>query len=342
MRPPPAVTASLACELAAAALHAAPAVSDDHPTGHPPAPATQSAGQVSDASAGCVTCHSATDEASMHSDPGVRLGCTDCHGGDATVALPPGTSHDAPVYSATQDAAHVAATELPDTAGANPVRSYTALNRESQAYIRFINPSDYRVVRAACGACHLPTIQAAERSIMATGAMLWGGGAYNNGVLPFKSYLLGEAYTPDGDAAAVPSLVDAEPELADQGILDQVLPLPAWQTVPAADNFRAFEPGRTGGADSLFPETAVPAGTDTRPPGEPDLRVSSRGPGTGLRVAGPVLNIHKTRLNDPNMWFLGTNDQPGDYRSSGCAACHVVYANDRDPRHSGPWAAADI
>ena len=340
MRPPPAVTASLACVLAAAALHAAPAVSDDHPTGHPPAPATQSAGQVSDASAGCVTCHSATDEASMHSDPGVRLGCTDCHGGDATVALPPGTSHDAPVYSATQDAAHVAATELPDTAGANPVRSYTALNRESQAYIRFINPSDYRVVRAACGACHLPTIQAAERSIMATGAMLWGGGAYNNGVLPFKSYLLGEAYTPDGDAAAVPSLVDAEPELADQGILDQVLPLPAWQTVPAADNFRAFEPGRTGGADSLFPETAVPAGTDTRPPGEPDLRVSSRGPGTGLRVAGPVLNIHKTRLNDPNMWFLGTNDQPGDYRSSGCAACHVVYANDRDPRHSGPWAAA--
>ena len=38
------------------------------------------------------------------------------------------------------------------------------------------------------------------------------------------------------------------------------------------------------------------------------------------------------------MWFLGTNDQPGDYRSSGCTACHVVYANDREPRHSGPYA----
>ena len=38
------------------------------------------------------------------------------------------------------------------------------------------------------------------------------------------------------------------------------------------------------------------------------------------------------------MWFLGTNDQPGDYRSSGCAGCHVVYANDRDPQHSGPYA----
>ncbi len=28
----------------------------------------------------------------------------------------------------------------------------------------------------------------------------------------------------------------------------------------------------------------------------------------------------------------GTNDQPGDYRASGCTACHVVYANDRRPR----------
>ncbi|MEY4270768.1 MAG: hypothetical protein RLZZ58_1984, partial [Pseudomonadota bacterium] len=61
-------------------------------------------------------------------------------------------------------------------------------------------------------------------------------------------------------------------------------------------------------------------------------------PATGLRVAIPVLNIHKTRLNDPFMWFMGTNDQPGDYRSSGCAGCHVIYANDREPRHSLTYA----
>jgi hypothetical protein len=30
---------------------------------------------------------------------------------------------------------------------------------------------------------------------MATSAMLWGGAAYNNGILPFKRYMLGEAYT---------------------------------------------------------------------------------------------------------------------------------------------------
>src|SRR5437868_8152672 len=31
---------------------------------------------------------------------------------------------------------------------------------------------------------------------------------------------------------------------------------------------------------------------------------------------------------------MGTNDQQGDYRHSGCDGCHVVYANDREPRHS--------
>jgi hypothetical protein len=60
--------------------------------------------------------------------------------------------------------------------------------------------------------------------------------------------------------------------------------------------------------------------------------------GTGARISIPILNLHKTRLNDPNAWFLGTNDNPGDYRSSGCAACHVIYGNDRDPLHSGPYA----
>ena len=58
------------------------------------------------------------------------------------------------------------------------------------------------------------------------------------------------------------------------------------------------------------------------------------------RIAVPLINLTKTRLNDPLMWFLGTNEHPGDYRSSGCTACHVVYANDRDPVHSGPYAEA--
>ncbi|MEP2180470.1 MAG: hypothetical protein ABJI04_11090, partial [Marinomonas sp.] len=104
---------------------------------------------------------------------------------------------------------------------------------------------------------------------------------------------------------------------------------------------RVFERGgRT--INSQFPEIGLPNPTGSiqrlEEPGRPDLKQSNRGPGTGLRVAIPVLNIHKTRLNDPFTWFMGTNEQPGDYRHSGCASCHVVYANDREPRHSLTYA----
>lgn len=122
-----------------------------------------------------------------------------------------------------------------------------------------------------------------------------------------------------------------------------VLPLlPAWESVNPGDIFRVFEKGGRN-IINLFPETGLPnvIGQIQRleEPGRPDIRQSNRGPGTGARISVPVINLHKTRLNDPFTWFLGTNDQPGDYRSSGCASCHVVYANDRDPRHSGPYAA---
>ena len=41
--------------------------------------------------------------------------------------------------------------------------------------------------------------------------------------------------------------------------------------------------------------------------------------------------MQKTRLLDPSLSLPGTNDHPGDYRNSGCTACHVIYANDRSP-----------
>ncbi len=247
-------------------------------------------------------------------------------------------------YDAARDQAHVQPL-YPETwhypSSANPERSYTLLNRESPEFIRFVNPSDYRVAETACGACHQPTIDANVRSLMATGAMLWGGASYNNGILPFKNYLLGEAYTSDGEPAAITGAPVSEEDALRYGILPALYPLPAWESVHPGDIFRVFE---RGGRNilNLFPETGIPnvVGQIQRleEPGRPDIRQSNRGPGTGARIAVPLINIHKTRLNDPFTWFLGTNDQPGDYRSSGCSACHVVYANDRDPRHSGPYA----
>jgi len=314
----------------------------------PPAPARQTPAQAAEKSVGCIDCHSATDQLSMHANPGVVLGCTDCHGGRAEIrwrggnALADRTQGD---YVAARDAAHVlprypTAWKFPSSA--NPARTYALLNKESPEFIRFMNPGDYRIAMESCGACHEKTIKDAKRSLMATAAMFWGGAAYNNGLLPYKNYILGEAYTREGEAAIIEGASATAEERDRHEIIERLYPLPRWENLPPADIFRVFERGGRN-IGNVFPETGLPnvIGQIQRleEPGRPDMKQSNRGPGTGARIAVPVLNIHKTRLNDPLMWFLGTNDNPGDFRSSGCSACHVVYANDRDPRHSGPYAA---
>jgi hypothetical protein len=262
--------------------------------------------------------------------------------------VPAGIKADDPRYASLRDASHVLPRfprEWNYPSSAKPKQSYTLLNREAPEFVRFVNPSDYRVAREACGACHQQEIQASERSLMATGAMLWGGAAYNNGIVGQKNYVLGEAYTRDGKPAKIlspgspPGTVT--PQQSQRGARPALWPLPNWQVLIPGDIFRVFERGGRTIA-SQFPEIGNPnsAGESQKmeEPGRPDLRQSNRGPGTGLRVAIPALNIHKTRLNDPFTWFFGSNDQPGDYHSSGCASCHVVYANDREPRHSLGYA----
>ncbi|HST35806.1 MAG TPA: hypothetical protein VLK25_04160, partial [Allosphingosinicella sp.] len=321
----------------------APVVRDYSLVRAAPAPRTQEWEDAEAKSVGCTSCHTASDAHTMHRSPAVVLGCTDCHGGNPRITRPEGAQQGGSTYLLAQNQAHVlprfpGAWHFPSSA--NPARSYTLLNIEAPEFVRFNNPSDYRAVRDACGACHIEIIEAAERSLMSTGAMLWGGAAYNNGILPYKNYLTGEAYTRAGESALIRSPLGPEgltDEQRARGVLAELYPLPTWHVIPPADVFRVFERGGRN-IGTQFPEIGLPNPTGSiqrlEEPGRPDLRQSNRGPGTGIRVAIPVLNIHKTRLNDPYMWFMGTNDQPGDYRHSGCSGCHVVYANDREPRHS--------
>lgn len=273
----------------------------------------------------CVTCHGGIEP--MHRNPAVKLGCTDCHGGnpDAT----------------TMEKAHVRP-KFPGRwkTSANPERSYTLLNEENPDFVRFVNPGDLRAADQACGPCHNtpadPIVRNVQKSMMTTSALLWGGAAYNNGILPVKSYILGESYSPDGKPRRINSVPPpTKEEVLTKGVLPFLLPLPRWEITQPPDNFRSFERG--GKVPRINPsEVGIP--NPFEEPGKPDNKLSDRGPGTQLRISSPVLNIHKTRLNDPHLSFLGTNDHPGDYRSSGCTGCHVVYANDRSPFNAGPWA----
>ena len=281
---------------------------------------TQSDSSFNAKSAGCLKCHAGIEP--MHANLAVKLGCADCHGGNAQATL--------------RSEAHVEPRlEENKATSANKRRGYVFSLKESREFIKFINPGDLRVASETCGKCHAQDVLTVTKSMMATSALLWGGAAYNNGILPFKNYVLGESYDKDGNPQklnAVPRLTQTE---VSNGALPFLLPMPRWEITQPPDNFRSFERG------GLVPkinasEIGVPNQFDFS--GRPDNKLSDRGLGTQLLISSPVLNLHKTRLNDPHLWFLGTNDQPGDYRSSGCSACHVVYANDRSPVHSGPYA----
>jgi hypothetical protein len=282
---------------------------------------------------GCLDCHAGTDAATMHQAPSVRVSCTDCHGGDGSVRAAGPSGSDA--WRDAKRRAHVRPRNTRLFASSrNPERSYTALLDEELAFVRFVNPGDLRAAPLACGRCHPQQVKSVASSMMRHGAMLYGAALYNNGILPDKDPVIGESY----DARGRPQVLRTSPappaELARaKGILSVLFPFPRFEIGPPGNPFRAFEPGGRRRPETGLADPAATAGL-------PDLSLSFRGPSTLNRVEPIILGAQKTRLFDPLLSFLGTNDHPGDYRSSGCSACHVVYANDRSPVHSGPYAAA--
>ncbi|MBI3780016.1 MAG: hypothetical protein HY278_02995, partial [candidate division NC10 bacterium] len=286
-------------------------------------------------SAGCITCHTKTDSPSMNMAQTVKLGCIDCHGGRVEVRLPGGVAKGSAAYEEAKKQAHVQP-RFPEAwkSSANPVRSYTLLNQESRDFIRFFNPGDLRVARVTCGpkGCHSAEVTQVEKSMMTHGPMLWGAALYNNGSFPLKQSRFGESYSPEGIPQRLQTVPPPTPEeTLKKGILPFLDPLPRFEIGQPSNILRVFERGERRPL-----ELGVP--TLEEAPGRPANRLSARGLGTLNRTDPVWLNLQKTRLFDPALSFLGTNDHPGDYRSSGCSACHVMYANDRSPVHSGPYA----
>jgi hypothetical protein len=290
-------------------------------TNHLPPPANwidQSVAEAAHKSLGCLECHAGSEP--MHASPNVVLGCTDCHGGNAGPGL-------------TQRQAHVAPRNpVFWGSSAKPNDSSVLLNHESAGFIQFVNPGDLRVADKTCGPCHATIVQEVGHSMMRHGAMLWGAALYNNGAYPAKNYRFGQAYGLDGVPLRLESPVPVTPEMTEQhGILPFIDPLPRFELSQPSNILRIFERGGS-------PQLQLGNPDPFEEPGKPERRLSERGMGTLNRIDPVFLNLQKTRLHDPLLDFMGSNNHPGDYRSSGCTACHVVYANDRSPTHSGWYA----
>ena len=299
---------------------------------------------------GCVSCHGQIEP--MHKygttetfdrlkdgKDAVGLTCTTCHGGNP---VPRKTSDDPKEIERIKSGAHVRP-RFPNEwkregkySGANPERTNTLLARESWEFVRFINPGDLRVSAKTCGgsACHDVEAKNVARSMMTHGAMLWGAALYNNGGFPLKDARFGESYSEGGGPQTL--MQNPKPTLEDRrtkGLLEFLDPIPRWEISQPGNVLRVFE---RGGKRRL--EVGLPDKDED--PGKPDKGLSARGFGSAQRTDPVYLGLQKTRLLDPTLNFLGTNDHPGDYRSSGCSACHVIYANDRDPSHSAFYKAA--
>jgi hypothetical protein len=296
----------------------------------------QSPEEANRKSAGCSTCHSPMDEPTMHPSKTVQLGCTDCHGGNSSASVAPGTSGDSPQYLAAKEKAHVQPRDpVFRNRGALPERAFTRWLQEPAEYVKFVNPGDLRVAQETCGAvgCHASETHVVATSMMTHTGMLWNAALYNNGGIPMKNARFGESYDRDGKPQSLKTIPPpTSEETRGKGVIAELSPLNRWETSQPGNVLRVFERG-----GEKKGETGNPARTEQ--PGKPDGKLSDRGFGTELRTDPVFLGLQKTRLVDPVMSLPGTNDHPGDYRASGCSACHVIYANDRDPAHS-VWYAA--
>ncbi len=296
--------------------------SQECPAGHAdPAAATQAPTPTPTVkpeidSTGCMKCHEDTED--PHTSP-QDLTCVQCHGGNGRsddIKL----AHPKPRFPAAWPTS------------ANPRISFTLLNRENLEWIRFVNPGDLRVAEMVCGDCHSDYRRNVQKGPMTNSAQVYSTALYNNGSFPYKDAHFAENYSPHGQPQIIRTIPPPSAEETRlKGVLPTLFPLPRFEIAQSGSLFRPFERG--GGPKS---EVGNPNREDV--PGQPDVTLTNRGFGTQASVDPVVLGAQKVRLNDPVTSFFGTNDSPGDFRSSGCSSCHVAYANDRDPVNSGAFA----
>jgi hypothetical protein len=272
----------------------------------------------------------------MHLTRTVHIGCTDCHGGNSSISIVPGAATDSSEYHSAKEKAHVQPRDASlKNRSTLPERTYAKWLKESADYVKFVNPGDLRIAPETCGTvgCHTAETRTVSTSMMTHAGLLWGAALYNNGGYPTKNTRFGESYNRDGMPQSIKtSPKPTQEETRIKGVIAELDPLFRWETSQPGNILRVFERGGRKKGEIGNPNRE-------EDPGKPDDKLSDRGFGTELRTDPVFLGLQKTRLLDPILSLPGTNDHSGDYRASGCTACHVIYANDRDPSHSGAYAS---
>ena len=275
----------------------------------------------------CMSCHngSAHDDyaggglENPHPFPGAAsLKCTECHGGDP--------------YSHNPDQAHVPPPpEVGDEAfQENNAEAYfnrltlTGLDRypdyevhgvtySALDYLQFVNPGDLRVAERgrSCGQCHMAHVECVTKSPLATETGIFSGAMYAIGVenaVPanrnrFEHTAADLAFRAVADA-------DHVHDDADVGSVKRLFEFPVHSVHGEVADDQIFE-------NPNYAAHLLPAGQ------LPDGRVVTD---------SPLAHLYHEQVaftcGDCHLGSAGANNRYGDFRSSGCTACHMRYSLD--------------
>jgi hypothetical protein len=283
----------------------------------------------------CMTCHNGSrhdDYAGRglenpHPFPGAgTLQCTTCHGGN-----PAGT---------TATAAHVPPPpEIGDEdeqernphayfnrltlAGMDKFPDYTVngVTYSSLDYLTFLNPGDLRVVTLGmgCGRCHAAHADYSSKSPLATEMGIFSTAKFTAGVevaVPESTGLYGNTVSDVGFRIAT------DPSF--QPGVDPVGSAPRLIEAPVHSVFGATGP------DAIFDNPAYDA-----------INLPAGQRADGSVVAGsPLANLFHEQIaftcGDCHLGSAGANNRYGDFRSSGCTACHMRYSLDGRSKSTDP------
>lgn len=287
----------------------------------------------------CMLCHNGTQHGD-YSGPGIEnphpfpgadnLSCTRCHGGNDQ-GSDKETSHVPPPPEIgdreNQKRNRTAFFNKLTLTGIDKFADYTHNGKTHTAleYLQFINPGDLRVVTKSqgCGECHQGHAECVNGSMLATEAGILSGAMYAAGVegaVPETKTLyektsasLGFRAVQDPDYVLDPSKIGSVSELLELPVMSQ----------------RIEAPGK------LFKNpdyTAAALANDVN---------ANRAVKTDSKLHELYREQVAFTCGDCHLGSAGANNRYGDYRSSGCTACHMPYSLDGRSRSRDPNVPKD-
>ncbi len=282
-----------------------------------------SGGVFSSSAQSCMTCHNASG-ANDYAGPGLEnphpfpgadnLLCTTCHGGNpggadklASHVPPPPEIGDTQNLTNNRTAYFNRLT----LTGIDKFADYTVNGVTYTAidYLQFINPGDLRVVNQgrACGACHAPHANVVSQSLLATEAGVLSGAMFAAGI---------ENEVPENRGLHQ----DTAADLGFRAVNNPTANTAVIGAVPRLVEFPVFSAFGNIGASFLHNNNAYDSADLPN-----DLNANNQ------VIAGSNLaNLYHEQVaftcGDCHLGSAGANNRAGDFRSSGCTACHMPYS----------------